>query len=231
MLPSCVSSVYSLEKDEGEVTNVTPKDEITPGLAIDMGLSVKWASCNIGASSPEQYGGYYAWGETEMKKDYDWPTYKWCNNSTDYPFTKYCNNSNYGYNGLVDNKTQLDASDDVAHIKWGSSWRMPTSDEMDELLSTERSPFYDWKWKSLNGHNGWMITYLVNNNSIFLPAAGDWYGINLINVGSKGFYGSSSLYTRNPNCSCSMAFSSDYVSSSCGSSDRSIGLTVRPVTE
>ena len=81
-----------------------------------------WATCNVGASKPEEFGGYYAWGETDEKSNYDWSTYKWCNGSYD-SMTKYCV---YIRDGIVDNKTVLDLEDDVANVKWGATWRMPT---------------------------------------------------------------------------------------------------------
>ena len=88
---------------------------------VDLGLSVKWATCNVGASKPEEYGDYFAWGETQPKSNYDWNTYKWCNGSNDTQ-TKYNTKSNYG---TVDNKTTLDLSDDAACANWGGNWRMP----------------------------------------------------------------------------------------------------------
>ena len=98
---------------------------------VDLGLpsGLKWAVCNVGADSPEGYGFYFAWGETETKSRYSWNTYKWCNGSY-YTQTKYCTNSSYG---TVDNKTTLDLSDDAARANWGGSWRMPTKAEQDEL--------------------------------------------------------------------------------------------------
>ena len=143
--------------------------------AVDLGLSVKWATFNVGATSPEEYGGYYAWGETEEKEDYSWETYKWCNGSYD-TMTKYCTNSSYG---TVDNKTVLDLEDDVAHVKWGGDWRMPTTDEQDELRNN-----CTWEWTALNGVNGYRVTG-PNGNSIFLPAAGYRYRTA---VGSRGYY-------------------------------------------
>ena len=160
-------------------TSVTPQYE-----AVDLGLSVKWATFNVGATKPEEYGGYYAWGETEEKENYDWSTYKWCNGSYDTQ-TKYCTNSSYG---TVDNKTTLDLEDDVAHVKWGGSWRMPTSDEIKELRRE-----CNWQWTSLNGVNGHRVTG-PNGNSIFLPAAGCRYGTVLDGRGIHGYYWSSSLY-------------------------------------
>ena len=152
---------------------------------IDLGLSsgLKWATCNVGATKPEEYGGYYAWGETEEKSNYDWETYKWCNGSST-TMTKYCTDSDYG---TVDNKRVLDPSDDVAHVKWGGSWRMPTLDEIKELVIK-----CNWQWTSLNGVDGYRVTG-PNGNSIFLPAAGYRYGTELYLRGANGLYWSSSL--------------------------------------
>ena len=152
---------------------------------VDLGLpsGLKWATCNVGATNPEEYGGYYAWGETEEKSNYDWKTYKWCNGSST-TMTKYCTDSDYG---TVDNKTVLDPSDDVAHVKWGGSWRMPTLDEIKELVIK-----CNWQWTSLNGVDGYRVTG-PNGNSIFLPAAGYRYGTELYLRGANGLYWSSSL--------------------------------------
>ncbi|MBO7302217.1 MAG: hypothetical protein J6U58_05865, partial [Bacteroidaceae bacterium] len=129
--------------------------------SVDLGLpsGVKWATCNVGASKPEEYGGYYAWGEIEEKDDYNWSTYKWCNGSYD-NITKYY--VNFGL-GDADNKTVLEPEDDVAHVLWGDDWRMPTRAEQDELLTK-----CTWTWTALNGVNGYRVTG-PNGNSIFLP--------------------------------------------------------------
>lgn len=153
--------------------------------AVDLGLSVKWASCNIGASSPEEYGDYYAWGETVTKERYDWSTYKFWPNSSG-PFLKYCTNKSYG---TVDNKTVLDLEDDVAHVKLGGNWRMPTDAEQDELMN-----YCTWKWTQINGVNGYKVIG-PNGNSIFLPAAGGRNGADIIDAGLRGHYWSSSLYS------------------------------------
>ena len=157
-------------------TPVTPQYE-----AVDLALSVKWATFNVGATKPEEYGGYYAWGETEEKENYDWSTYKWCNGSYDTQ-TKYCTNSSYG---TVDNKTTLDLEDDVAHVKWGGNWRMPTEAELDELLDN-----CIWKWTTINGVNGYKVT-APNGNSIFLPAAGYRLSTDVCYRSSRGDYLSS----------------------------------------
>ena len=152
---------------------------------VDLGLpsGIKWATCNVGATSPEEYGGYYAWGETEEKSNYDWSTYKWRNGSYG-SMTKYYTDGSYG---TVDNKTVLDPEDDVARVKWGGSWRMPTKAEQDELRDN-----CTWTWTIQNGVNGYKVTG-PNGNSIFLPAAGYRLGTNLYDSGSYGYYWSSSL--------------------------------------
>lgn len=155
----------------------------------DLGLpsGTKWATCNVGASKPEEYGDYFAWGETEPKDNYDWSTYKWCNGSST-TMTKYCTNSEYG---SVDNKIILELSDDAANANWRGDWRMPTKVEYDELRNLS---YTTWTWTSLNGVNGYKVTSKTNGNSIFLPAAGYRYDSDLAYAGSNGYYLSSSLY-------------------------------------
>ena len=169
---------------------------------VDLGLSVKWATFNVGASTPEEYGDYFAWGETEPKNMYDWSTYKWCNGSYT-TLTKYNNSSNYG---TVDNKTTLELNDDAARANWGGSWRMPTDAEMTELRTN-----CTWTWTTENGVNGFKVTSKSNGNSIFLPAAGYHSSSGLSNAGSFGYYWSSSLKTDHPNGACSVYFNSNYV--------------------
>ena len=188
--------------------------------AVDLGLSVKWATCNVGAESPEDLGGYYAWGETEEKSDYSWSTYKWCKGSYD-SLTKYCTDSRYG---RVDNKTVLDLEDDVAHVKWGDGWRMPTLDEIGELVEK-----CTWQRTTVNGVEGYLITG-PNGNSIFLPAAGYRKGTDVFNCGLFGYFWSVTLYEALSNCACGLYFGSDYYDWT-GNTYRSLGLSVRPVTE
>ena len=186
--------------------------------AVDLGLSVKWATHNIGASKPEEYGGYYAWGETEVKENYTWETYKWCNGSYD-TMTKYCTNSN---SGTVDNKTVLDPEDDVAHVKWGGSWRMPTMAEQDELRTK-----CTWQWTTLNGVNGYKVTG-PNGNSIFMPVAGCRAG-SVVFDSDNGWSWSSSLGSYYNGSAFYLDFCLDGYDSS--TYDRCNGLSVRPVTE
>ena len=187
---------------------------------VDLGLpsGIKWATCNVGATKPEEYGGYYAWGEIEEKEEYSWITYKWCNGSLN-TLTKYCTNGSYG---AVDNKTVLDPEDDVAHVKWGGSWRMPTKAELNELLTN-----CTWTWTTQNGVNGYKVTSKSNGNSIFLPAAGGRDGTDLHLSGSYGYCWSSSLHEDGSSLACYLYFNSSsydwyYYS-------RYYGHSVRPV--
>ena len=185
---------------------------------VDLGLSVKWATCNVGASSPEDYGDYYAWGETETKSTYDWSTYKWCKGSYN-TMTKYCTDSYYG---TVDNKTVLDPEDDVAHVKWGGSWRMPTVADQDELREK-----CTWTWTTQNGKKGYKVTSKSNGKSIFLPAAGYRLNSSLNNAGTSGYYWSASLDESSPY----YAWYVDFGSSNVSRYDfyRCYGRSVRPV--
>ena len=159
---------------------------------VDMGLSVLWADRNVGAAEPSDYGAYYAWGEVEPKDDYSEQTYKWGNNY--YSLTKYNTNASYG---IVDDNTLLDKDDDVAQVRLGGKWRMPTDAEIRELVATMNNVDYRWEWKLFNGHYGWEVTYLVNGNIIFIPAAGYMSGTSLRAAGASGYsfgyYWSSSL--------------------------------------
>ena len=187
--------------------------------AIDLGLSVKWACCNVGASKPEEFGGYFAWGETAEKSYYDWDTYRW--GSGRYELSKYCTDS---FDGTYDGRTTLDPGDDVAHVRLGGSWRMPTRTECDELIDNCTS-----EWTTLNGVKGRKFTSRKNGNSIFLPAAGSRGYDGLDTVGSRGLYWSSSLCTDDPSSAYNMLFFSGYVGMI--RIDRCGGRSVRPVSE
>ncbi len=193
--------------------------------AVDMGTvvngkKIKWASFNIGASSPEEYGSFYAWGETEPKDSYDWSTYKFSTNSSA-SFSKYNTDSSYG---TVDNKTVLDPEDDVAHVKLGGKWRMPTEAEWQALRDK-----CTWTWINQNGVNGRLVT-APNGNSIFLPAAGKYNGKYHQFVG-EGYYWSSSLCTGNggPGAAWYMGFDSSEAGR-CTIIYRYNGCTIRPVS-
>ena len=189
---------------------------------VDLGLpsGTLWATCNVGANSPEDYGDYFAWGETAPKDYYDWSTYKWCNGAYN-TLTKYCANSSYGYNGFTDGKTELDPEDDAAYVNWGSSWRMPTTDQRRELIDNCTS-----EWTTVNGVNGRLFTG-PNGNTLFLPAAGyRWYE-SLYRAGSYGYYWSRTLYSDDPSDAYYLYFSSGRMYWS--NYYRDLGFTVRAV--
>ena len=136
---------------------------------VDLGLSVKWASCNVGAQTPEEYGEYYAWGETRPKTIYTWRGYRFRASGDSYSDIKF---SKYNTDEILDHlkKTVLDLADDVANVKWGGNWRMPTKEEIEELVWN-----CDWVWTTQDGVNGVKITSKVEgytDRSIFMPAAG-----------------------------------------------------------
>ncbi len=198
---------------------------------VDLGLpsGLLWATCNVGANMPEEYGNYYSWGETSTKTTYNWNTYKYCNGSYN-KLTKYCNDSNYGNNGFTDNLTFLQSSDDAATVNWANGWRMPTREECEELFNNSACV-----WTTQNGVNGWRFT-ASNGNSLFLPAAGicDIYS-GLLYVGSSTCYWSSSLMNTymdevySPFWACILTFDLEWEICWLGISERASGLPVRPV--
>ena len=167
----------------------------------------------MGADRPTKYGGYYAWGETDEKEYYDWSTYKWCKGSSK-SITKYCSDRSYG---TVDNKEILDPEDDVAHVKWGGDWRMPTIQELRELYEE-----CTWSYES----GGYRVTG-PNGNSIFLPAAGSRKGTSLERCGSIGHYWSATLSGNDE--AVYLGFYDG--THTWDDSNRSYGRNVRPVTD
>ena len=193
-----------------------------------MGLSVKWASFNLGAKAPEEIGNYYAWGELGPKSEYTYENYKYRKTDVDitytYQYTKYIHEQFFGD---IDNKTVLEPKDDAAHVKFGSSWRMPTDEEWTDLRTK-----CEWTWTSDyngTGVSGRIVT-ATNGNSIFLPAAGFRRDADLRGSGSFGFYWSSSLCTDYPTSAWGVLLQSDGVARY-GFGFRYLGFSVRPVTE
>ena len=191
---------------------------------VDLGLpsGLLWATCNVGADTPEGYGNYFAWGETTPKDTYNWSTYQYANGTSwqDPQLTKYCSKSNYGYNGFTDNLTTLLPEDDAATANWGSDWRMPTREEWRELYQNTTHT-----WTTQNGVNGRLFT-ASNGNSLFLPAAGYRDGSSLSIAGSYGNYWSSSLDSDVPSLARYFQFTGGY---NMYSYVRYYGLSVRPV--
>ncbi len=177
-----------------------------------------WATRNVGATSPEDYGDYFAWGETTPKSVYDWTTYIYCNGASN-QLTKYCSRSLYGYNGFTDNLTILQPGDDAATANYGG--RTPTKEEWQELMNNTTAT-----WTTQNGVNGRLFTG-TNGNSLFLPAAGVRLDSSLYGDGCNGLYWSSSLSTDSPYGAWEYDFDSSY--QSMGGSNRGYGLSVRAV--
>ena len=183
---------------------------------VDLGLpsGTKWATCNVGASKPEEYGDYFAWGETTPKSTYDWSTY-FDSDDNGSTFKKYNNRG-----GL----TELQPEDDAATANWGSGWRMPSLDQIKELCN---SSYTTTEWTTLNDVYGRKITSKSNGNSIFLPAAGNRWGDYLYLAGSYGYYWSSSLSPSIDGNAYSLYFNSLVWSWNYDSRDD--GLSVRAV--
>ena len=220
--------------EKSAICNVTVTASVYFGNAVDLGIylardgtlyKLLWADCNLGTDTPEGYGDYYAWGETETKADYTWSSYLWGKEWN--KMTKYCPTDKASYwdgDGSPDGKKVLDPVDDVAHEKLGGKWRIPTRTEQDALRSQ-----CVWTWTKKNGANGYEVKSKVNMNSIFLPAAGNRDGTGLSDAETYGGYWASSHYTEYPGYAYGIFFSSDYLNWS--PNGRYGGLSVRPVTE
>ena len=196
-----------------EVNFTTILDPANGREYVDLGLSVKWATCNIGASSPEEYGYYFAWGETSTKAEYteeNCPTYG----------LSYSELQSQGY---IDGEGNLTAQYDAAAANWGGNWRMPTEAEMQELRDN-----CTWNWTTQNGVKGYKVTG-PNGNSIFLPAAGFRYGSSLYDAGSDGFYWSSTPYDNYDDSAYFLGFGSS--GHHVGYDFHSFGRSVRPILE
>ena len=189
---------------------------------VDLGLpsGILWATCNIGATTPEDYGNYYAWGETETKIVYEWETYKHAKGKSN-KLTKYCNNS-YCAIGFSDTLTKLEGCDDPA-TSWGRGWHTPTETQWNELQQNTTN-----QWTTQNGVKGRLFT-ASNGNTLFLPAAGYRWDSVLYSAVSDGLYWSRSLDTESPFYAWDLHFDSK----NCGMSNdlRGYGFSVRPVRE
>ena len=186
-------------------SQLATEDAIKVHAYVDLGLSVKWATCNVGANSPEEYGDYYAWGETFTKSSYE-----------------KSNSETWGKNiGDIGGTYR-----DVAHVKWGGNWRMPTRAEFNELLDTVNCT---WAFDSLNGKMGYKITSLKNGNFIFLPAAGLYDGSSLIYADQDAYYWSSTASEGNNLGAIHLIYTfKEHIKFD---ARRYYGHTVRPVTE
>lgn len=188
---------------------------------VDLGLpsGIKWATTNVGANVPEEYGDWFAWGETSPKSCYEWDNcfdFDPNNCSID---TGWCNYYNEG------GETEITATSghDTARENWGGTWRMPTDAENEELCEK-----CQWTWTSQGGHKGYKVTG-PNGNNIFLPAAGSRIGSDKYAIDDFGNYWSSTISSSNSDCACFIDFTSS--GQRTGYDERRRGKSVRPVTE
>lgn len=213
-------AVVSGQSFFGNVRSFTTSDYSAEPVDLGLPSGLLWSAYNLGATAEEEYGAYYAWGELEPKADnmYNYANYKWCEGS-DETFTKYCTNEAWG---SVDNLLELEPEDDVAAVKLGGGWRMPTKAEQDELRT-----YCSWKWVSKNGVAGCEITSLENGNTLFFPAAG-------AKVGFGGPGSTFSIWSKTLSIGHSRfapVICGDYMSFNEGSAYRMHGHCVRPVIE
>lgn len=182
---------------------------------VDLGLSIKWGTCNIGAKNPEDFGNFYQWGDVATKESYDWDTYKYGTDRTN--LEKY---------NVKDGKTVLDPEDDAAIVNLGEGWRMPTPAEIKELVDN-----CTWKWTTVNNVKGYKVT-AKNGNSIFLPAAGVMFTKNPYYGGQYGYYLSNTLREGEESYVKMYAQGFSFQSDKYQTDDRiarNYGITVRPV--
>lgn len=204
--PTLPNVSYTLDTDE---VFYNPFIDTSMYEWVDLGLpsGLKWAAWNVGAEKPEDFGLYFAWGETEGyeditdEKQFSWSDYKLCGGS-DSTLTKYNTKSSYG---TVDTLTTLELVDDAAYQS-DNTCRMPTKADFEELTANTTST-----WETLNGVNGRRFTSKTNGNSIFVPAAGNCGSGSVDLVGSYGYLWSSSLYESNSRNAWGLGFNSDYV--------------------
>ena len=203
-----IKSIDYTIKDADEFTGSTPGEDTpdTPEVGrecVDLGLSVKWAACNVGAEIPEEYGDYFAWGEISPKNSY---------------YEDNCSTYGVAMSDISGNPQY-----DAATANWGGAWRMPTRSEIVELIEN-----CTWEWTTLNGVDGQRVTG-PNGNSIFLPAAGYRYGTSSSLVGSYGYYWSSTPLGGDDYRAYPLLFNSDSYDWSW--IRRYSGKSVRPVLE
>ena len=203
------------------LTGAWPDEPVTPPddhEYVDLGLpsGTLWATMNIGANAPEEFGDYFAWGETEPKDDYSWTTYKWCEGTSE-SMTKYCC---VDFSGTVDGKSELDPEDDAAYVNWGEDWRMPTYEQVMELLNN-----CTWTMTTVNGVSGRLVTG-PNGNTMFMPIPGFRIHEELKDP-SWAYYWTREIYQYNSDSAYNLIFHSQAVFR--GTSNRFVGNPVRAV--
>lgn len=217
--------------DQGKIYNISLMGQdpnwvpnpIAEHEYVDLGLpsGTLWATCNVGAATPDAYGDYFAWGEVAPKSNYNWSTYEHCN-GYETTLTKYNTDSSYG---TVDNRTELELVDDAAYVNWGVEWQMPNSSQEEELRSA-----CTWTWTTRNGHSGYTVTG-PNGNSIFLPAGGTKSGTSATNQGTGNYWINYSSYSVSRGMSLGFSSTAVYLgmNSSGANHYKYVGLSVRPV--
>lgn len=193
---------------------------------LDLPSGTLWATCNLGANMPEDYGRYFAWGEnvgyTEYAIDnycFDWAKYRYCT-GTSTKMTKYVTNSTYG---SIDNARELETLDDAAAVNWGADWKIPSWEQWQELYSSCR-----WEWTTINGINGYKVSS-TNNNWIFLPAGGYFDNTSIINKGAFGDYWTSTLCAKENKSAYDFDFTSNQMRIGNDYGYRCQGHSIRPV--
>lgn len=222
--------MYRYDRDDGQSVRAVRSAQLDINCCpeheyVDLGLpsGTLWATCNVGASKPEDYGDYYAWGEINTKSVYDWNTYKHANGEYN-KLTKYCSHSGMGSKGFTDTLTELQPNDDPATANWGDGWHTPSKEQWEEMEENTKS-----SWITRNGVNGQLFTSKKNGQSVFLPAARSRWDSELYLEGSNGRYWSRSLCTDYPYGAWNLGFNSD----DCNMYfyNRFFGFSVRPVRE
>lgn len=211
----------TIKKKGGALSDIVIIRQNVPEI-IDLGLSVRWRSCNLGASSPEEYGDYYAWGENETKKEYWWSNYKWYVGDADKPDVIIINTPE-SYSKYFEDGVTLDPEDDAAHYKLGEKWRMPTAFECRELVEN-----CTWEPYTIKGVQGKMGTSKVNGRRIFLPATGYYGGSTFVYYNLKSYYSSSTL-DRAVGSNVAIRLDSEIIKMTVLT--RFNGTSIRPVTE
>lgn len=232
MLDSCANSSYNKTSVEvSDESECQVSQQMYLGNSnynghdyVDLGLpsGTLWATCNVGADKPEDYGNYYAWGETTTKSIYNWTTYKYAKGDSNW-LSKYSNDLELGHNGVNDRLSVLQVEDDAATANWGSGWVTPTDEQWKEL-----EDFTTHMWTKRDGVLGCLFT-AKNRRELFLPAAGTRLNSEINEVGSNGYYWSRSLNAGNTHYSWCLSFYS-YGCNRC-SYYRFQGLSVRPVRD
>ena len=206
------------DKESGQQSATPPEG------AVNLGLSVFWAECNLGADDPVGYGDFYAWGELEDKEEYTWENYRFRTGGSgeeDVMLSKYNSAEKHG---VVDQKLALDPEDDVARVRLGGKWRMPTIKEFQELIDS-----CEWTWTNKRGVLGYKVESRVNGNSIFLPSTGYRYKKGLHGEGYGGYYWSSVTHGSSSSKANRLFFNPNKKGP--GLYYRCFGQPVRPVSE